>query len=326
MSWNIPLCTNGFPAPLAGTLPTAFKVSKIDLYWAALTVGRPNLRTVLRHKQFSIYEAIWRIGMINANLDLSSPMVGLYHSSAFNALDPTEKGWVNFSLGMVFAKICAAKFLSIAWLMHFKWFQARNIVTMLPGGSTPDFIGVSARSGQHHVIEAKGRNSGFSQAVLDEAKAQATQAVSVNGSPCGLHVGTLMYRMGKTRIAMAMEDPKPEDRPKIELIDTRETWREYYETVWQLARLAGDDRAAFKRLTGLEIEFEERARTSIESIMTGDHDDWQSARDELIKSSGDESIVDDRVVRDKSRGSSTYPDGVRIIYTEPMATRLGGSE
>ena len=160
MSWNIPLCSNGFPAPLAGTLPNSFAITEADLFWAALTVGRPR---PTRHAawlqgQRFIDEAMWRIGMVRANLDLGGVMTGLYHSPAFNALDPTEKGWVNFSFGMIFAKICASQFLDIPWLMHFKWFQTHNLVTMLPGGSTPDFIGVSAASGQHHVVEAKGRN------------------------------------------------------------------------------------------------------------------------------------------------------------------------
>ena len=264
--------------------------------------------------------------MVRANLDLGGVMTGLYHSPAFNALDPTEKGWVNFSFGMIFAKICASQFLDIPWLMHFKWFQTHNLVTMLPGGSTPDFIGVSAAGGQHHVVEAKGRNSGFSQSVLNSAKQQAMQAVAVNGHACGLHVGTLFYRLSGGRIAMAMDDPNPDNRPTIELRDSRETWSEYYRIVWQLSLLEGSDRTAFRRLTGLEIELEEHAKVLIEKIMTDDGGDWQSARDELIKLSGAELMADDRKVRDKMRDSSTYPDGVRIIYTESEIARLAGTE
>lgn len=325
MSWRIPLASKGFPQPFASNLPKVFDLYGIDLLWAALTVGRPNLQAVFQHGQFSIEEAIWRIGIVTANLDLARPTTGIYHSPAFNVLDPTEKGWVNFSLGMIFAKICAENLLDTPWLFHFKWFQGHNHVAMLPGGSTPDFIGVSAISGQYHVIEAKGRNSGFSQTVMTKAKAQAMQAVSVNGNACSLHVGTLLYRLKSGRIAMAMEDPSPDERPRIELTDTRETWAEYYRTVWGLSQMTGTQKDAFQSLTGLTVEIHAHVEDEVRILMgEGDETSWKEARDRLKSWSASDGGTVLRIMSDDPPGMRTFPDGVKLTYKPPERKFRGG--
>ena len=318
VSWRIPLSACGFPQPLAVTLPNMFTVSALDLFWAALTVGRPNLQAVFQHGQFSIDEAIWRIGMVTSNLNLASPLTGLSHSPAFAALDPTEKGWVNFSLGMVFAKICSLQLLHIPLLFHFKWYQRRNQVTMLPGGSTPDFIGESLPSGQYYVVEAKGRNAGFSQTVMTKAKAQATQAVSVNGNVCSLHVGTLIYRLKGGQVAMAMEDPETDDRPLIELTDTRETWAEYYRTVWGLSQMNGTQKEAFQSLTGLSVEIHSHVEDEIRILMSETDDaSWKDARERLKSWSASDEGTMLRILEDDAPRIRTFPDGVKLAYKSP---------
>lgn len=327
MSWKIPVSAAGFPPPIASTLPDEFTLSAIDLFWAALTIGRPNLQAVFQHGQFSIDEAIWRIGMVTCNLNLASPATGLHHSPAFNALDPTEKGWVNFSLGMSFAKICVTQILGIPWLFHFKWFQnqPQNHVGKLAGGSTPDFIAMSAGGLQFHVIEAKGRNSGFSQTVMTKAKAQAIQAVSVNGNACSLHVGTLLYRLKSGRIAMAMEDPLPDERPRIELTDTRETWVEYYRTVWGLSQMTESQKNAFQSITGLTIEIYAGVEDEIRTLMgEGDESSWKAARDRLISWSASEIATMLRIRSDDPPRLRTFPDGVKLTYKPPERKFRGG--
>jgi hypothetical protein len=138
---------------------------------------------------------------------------GLYNSAAFNALDMTEKGWVNFSLGMLFTKLFADKLLDMPWLFHFKWFQGHNSVGTLPGKSTPDFIGLDTTGPHYHALEAKGRSGGFSSTTMKKAKNQALQAISVNRSPCVMHIGSMLYRVGSNELAMAMHDPRPEGEP-----------------------------------------------------------------------------------------------------------------
>ena len=263
--------------------------------------------------------------MVTSNLDLASPVTGLHHSPAFNALDPTEKGWVNFSLGMIFAKISALHLLDIPLLFHFKWYQRQNHVTMLPGGSTPDFIGESLPSGEYFVVEAKGRNSGFSQTVLGKAKEQAQQAVAVNGQACSLHVGTLLYRFSNGRIAMAMDDPAADERPRIELTDTRETWAEYYRTVWGLSQMNKRQEAAFRSLTGLSVEIHPQVKSEIETIINGNEESpWKEARDRLKNWIASEDGEVWRVLEDDLPEMRTFPDGVKLTFRPPeRKVRIG---
>lgn len=260
--------------------------------------------------------------MIIANLDFSDSSGGLRHSSAFNALDPTEKGWVNFSLGMVFAKICAARFLNVPWLMHFKWFKMLNDVAMLPGGSTPDFIGLSPSNGQHHVIEAKGRNSGYSKAVMAKAKTQASQPVSVNGSTCSLHIGTLLYREANGSISMAIEDPESDDQQGFELCETRETWAAYYQTVWGLSQMTEAQKEAFRSLTGLTVGINDVVKDEIAALMGAD--DAQSAQEALNRLKKWSASEPDSVLRRMRRPERwDFADGITLAYAPPERKRRG---
>lgn len=314
MSWNLPFAGSGFPPSLQASLPSSVSVDQIDLYWSAVTVGRPNLISVLAHGSYSIAELMWRSAIVDANITKLPSMAGLHNSPAFDALDMTEKGWINFSLGMLFTKLCADKLLGMPWLFHFKWFQSLNPVGTLPGGSTPDFIGLDPSGPHYHSLEAKGRNAGYSSSAMAWAKAQALQAVSVNGQRCGMHIGALLYRIGGNRLAMAMEDPEPEGPPRM-IEDTQRTWSEYYRVAWGLVTLSDDQKRSLKDLLGVTIELDLGARPFIEELMVPDNEAWRRARDGLIQWSAGASPAE-RVAPDDA-GRRTFRDGIRIVYQRP---------
>jgi hypothetical protein len=64
------------------------------------------LHPALAHGSYSLAEFTWRCGIIDANIEKMSGVTGLYNSAAFNALDMTEKGWVNFPRDAVHKIIC----------------------------------------------------------------------------------------------------------------------------------------------------------------------------------------------------------------------------
>ena len=83
-------------------------ISKLGQYlWAALTLGRPNLNFVFRHGQASQYEALFRLSLVRMALEQRPAGSRLRRTSAFKALDPTEKGAVNYFVGMTFCKLFA---------------------------------------------------------------------------------------------------------------------------------------------------------------------------------------------------------------------------
>ena len=72
-------------------------VSWAEVVHAAITVGRANRDAVFRHGLYSTYEMLYRASMIYANLRARRERITA--TSAFRALDPSEKSAVTYSLG-----------------------------------------------------------------------------------------------------------------------------------------------------------------------------------------------------------------------------------
>ncbi len=112
-----------------------------ELLWAAVTVGRPNRQYVFRHGGASVYEAIFRWSLTRMALEQSGPVAyRLRKTEAARTLDPSEKGAVNYFLGMTLCKLFSAKLLNAPWLMHLDVFRP-GLDVVLKGRSRPDLVG-----------------------------------------------------------------------------------------------------------------------------------------------------------------------------------------
>ncbi len=324
MTWSIDLKNLNFPPNIKKSMPLAITVNEAELFWAAITVGRPCLQDVLAHGQYSLYEILGRWGMIRANLTLEPTSSSLHNSEAFKALDPTEKAWVNFSLGMVFTKIFAEKVLGMPWLMHFKWFAGAHSVKVRRGKSTPDFIGLDPATGEYHVLEAKGRNSGFAQTVLDGAKEQANRVVNIDNKACKLHIGALLYRKKRQRLAFAWADPVPDEQTPIELQETRETWRDYYRVVWGLYLLGSPEREWLAEMTGWYVDLDPVAAKIIGEFMSGNTRDWKGLRKRLMNWAANPERAQRETMPQSGRDWITFRDGIRLrpAGLEPTTTTV----
>lgn len=69
------------------------------LVWSAITVGRAHCRDVLRHGQYSLFEIIYRMAMVYANLKVTR-RARILKTRAYRGLDPSEKGAISFFVGM----------------------------------------------------------------------------------------------------------------------------------------------------------------------------------------------------------------------------------
>jgi hypothetical protein len=147
--------------------------------WAAITVGKPGLPFLTNHGWHSVSDIIVRSHMIYANL---RERAGYYEkSSYYEALDPTEKGFVSYFLGMAAAKIVAADVLDVPWLFHLSMLKPLGGTATLIDKSAPDLIGLNRRM-QWAVVEAKGRTNRHSQDAATSAKLQTRQLRKINGS------------------------------------------------------------------------------------------------------------------------------------------------
>ena len=235
---SIPYQSEGFPDNVIkesngrGTLLATWD----DILWSAITIGRPKSYCMFEHGESSIYEAIFRFSLVNMaleNSELVHPEPKL--TSAAKNLDPTEKGMVNYFLGMTLCKLFSSALLGAPWLLHLDvWRSQLNI--KLSGRSRPDLIGNNDRTGEWYGFECKGRVSRPDQGVKDKAKEQATRIASVNGISCSLHVAAITYFVNDV-INFYWCDPPPregEGGDQIELRLPDDVWQNYYGLVAEL--------------------------------------------------------------------------------------------
>jgi hypothetical protein len=250
--------TEDFPAGTVANGSTDLSVTWDDVLWAAVTVGRPNRHYVFRHGDASLYEAIFRWSLVRMALEQSGPSgYRLRRTNAAKTLDPTEKGAVNYFLGMIFCKLFASKLLNTPWLLHLDVFRPALDVD-LRGRSRPDLVGKD-RTNRWHAFECKGRISQPDYTVKSKAKDQAMRLVSVNGTPCCLHVGAITHFRNDV-LQFYWCDPLSERNDEIELRFTPDSWRYYYSPIVQMVADADQRRIVLERpstfvaIRGLDLE------------------------------------------------------------------------
>jgi hypothetical protein len=230
---RLPYTSEAFPSGSIPNVGNELSVTWNEILWAALTIGRPSIHHVYQHGMASDYEAIFRISLIRMALEQYGPRAfRLRRTSAFKELDPTEKGAVNYFLGMTFCKVFASRLLATPWLLHLDIYKDKFSVSAL-GRSRPDLFGQQNRTGAWHAFESKGRATKPSAADRTKAKAQALRLLSVNGRPCTLHIGTFTYFAADT-LNFLWIDPPADAREPLGVPDIGDGWRYYYEPVRSL--------------------------------------------------------------------------------------------
>jgi hypothetical protein len=232
-SLRIPYQSEDFPLGSNANWPYELPASWDDVLWAAVTVGRRNIYYVFRYAGASIYEALFRWSLTRMALEQSGPTAyRLRMTEAAKNLDPTEKGAVNYFLGMTFCKLFASKLLNTPWVLHLD-VSGKELNAVLTGRSRPDLIGEEHGGGKWHAFECKGRSSPPDKTVKEKAKRQAQRLVSVNGISCSLHIGAITH-FSQDVLQFYWRDPVPERGKPIEVSLPANVWRYYYEPVTRL--------------------------------------------------------------------------------------------
>ncbi len=231
---RIPLKTEDF----ASAQPDHLDASWEDLLWSALTVGRPNLYHVFRHGDSSVYEAIFRCSLLKMALVAPTNADNFIQSRAFAALDPSEKGGVDYFLGMTLCHFFAARQLDTPFILHLDAY--RNVLK--PGfrskeRSRPDFVGLSD-FGEWIAFESKGRIGYPGSGTRRKAKDQSRRIRTVNGRLVTQCYATISHFSSQV-LSLYVRDPEPVpkgDPAAIELEgDPEAIFRLHYSLVMALA-------------------------------------------------------------------------------------------
>lgn len=230
---RLPYASEAFPSGSIPNVNSELSVTWNEILWAALTIGRPSIHDVFQHGVSSDYEAVFRISLIRMALEQYGPRATrLRRTSAFKSLDPTEKGAVNYFLGMAFCKVFASRLLATPWLLHLDIYKHIFPVSVL-GRSRPDLFGQQNGTGAWHAFEVKGRASKPSAADKTKAKAQAFRLASVGGTPCDLHIGAFTY-FSSDALNFYWIDPPDDELNPLKVPNIGKNWRHYYEPIHSL--------------------------------------------------------------------------------------------
>ena len=149
-----------FPSHILPNAQRRLNITWDEILWAAITVGRPDVFHVFRHGTASVHEAIFRWSMIRMALQQRGPRSQkLVRTALFKQMDPTEKGAVNYFLGLLTCKLFASRLLNAHWTLHLDVFRQMLNPRTLGGRSRPDMVAKNASTGQWHAFECKGRAS-----------------------------------------------------------------------------------------------------------------------------------------------------------------------
>ncbi len=145
---------------------------------------------MLQHGRYSLYECLYRAFIVYANLREDPANHRFAKTTAFTALDPSEKGAISYYLGLLAAKILSDVCLEIAWLMHLQVHaQQLQPIGLLHAGR-PDLVGLD-QAGHWNVVEAKGSSRQIRQHVVTRAKVQATNLQFVQNQIPSLNVASV---------------------------------------------------------------------------------------------------------------------------------------
>lgn len=247
MTLTIDYYSEGFSAS-SGVVngPATLKTSWDDLLWSALTVGRPNRSYVFKHGQSFAYEALFRLSLVRMALEQTGiTTCRLRRTSAFRTMDPSEKGAINYFLGLTLCKLFASSVLDAHWLLHLDVFRP-FLDPILTGRSRPDLVGRRI-NGEWIALECKGRISVPDSTAKHKAKLQAQRLISIAGVAPAFNIGGIAY-LEREALQFFWRDPAPEgmDPPRpIRLNVEPDAWRHHYALALGLIR---QDPAALQRM------------------------------------------------------------------------------
>jgi hypothetical protein len=247
MTLKIDYDSDGFPAgALVANGRATLTTSWDELLAAALTVGRPNRHYVFRHGRASSYEALFRLSLVRMALEQPGPLARrLRRTSAARTLDPSEKGAVNYFLGLTFCKLFAERLLFTPWLLHLDVFRPM-LNPVLVGRSRPDLVG-EMTGGGWIVLESKGRVYPPDETTKEKAKDQAQRLLGVNGALPHYQIGGVTYfRNEVPQFYWRDPEPDPDVRNPIKVTVGEDAWRYYYAPILNLLR---SDLDGFERMT-----------------------------------------------------------------------------
>lgn len=223
------------------------------------------------------------------------------------SLDPTERGMVNYFVGMTFCKLFSSALLDAPWLLHLDVWRSQ-LDARLIGRSRPDLIGHNSRTDQWYGFECKGRANRPGKSEKIRAKNQARRVVSVDGKGCSLHIAAITYYVDDVVNFYWCDPPRDDGDAQINLEITDDVWQHYYGLVADLIANSERDEAGHRRATIEQCDIGVGVHRSVAGYLL--EGQWGHARSAAVEAAED--LARDRFHADGVRvhaGNSWYQAG-----------------
>lgn len=207
------------------------EVSRLQWLWAAVTVGAPKLLPLVPNPRFALIKALSRSANTFLQLDFSGNDLSI--RGGYDTLDQSEKTGCSYATGMTAAKVIASELLDTPHLTHATALEATHTLKRKDpkSKSLADLIG-NSRSGDWHILEAKGRQS-YSSTEEDEWKAQATTVSHVNGIAVASNAYAVTHVVSP--VAAKVVDPEGEGESIEVLVEGENSFGTvYYQGIYDL--------------------------------------------------------------------------------------------
>ena len=282
---TVPYQSEGFPLNTVklGNTKRDISVTWDALLWSAMTVGRPKRYYVIRHGESSIYELMFRYSLIKMALE-NGPSLILRRTDTAKSLDPTEKGMVNYFVGMTFCKLFSSALLDAPWLLHLDVWRPRLDIK-LSGRSRPDLVGHNSRTDQWYGFECKGRANRPGRSEITKAKDQARRIVCVDRKVCSLRVAAITYYVDDMVHFYWCDPPRENAEDPINLPLTNDVWQNYYGIVADLIANSERDESGHMMATIEQCDIELGVHESVAGPLL--ERDWGRARSAALEAAED---------------------------------------
>ena len=170
--------------------------------------------------------------MVFANFK-EAPNRQLQKTSAYQDLDPSEKGAVSYFFGLAMGKLFAARRFGVPWVMHLAVYKQSLVPLKFNSRLRPDLVGADFGP-RWLVMEAKGRSGKAPTDLMPSAKDQTRSLDVVQGVAPSMRTGAITHFPG-TAVEVALADPAGRSKRRFSLdIDQDDLLREYYRPIQQV--------------------------------------------------------------------------------------------
>ena len=107
-------------------------------------------------------------------------------------LDPSEKSFVSYYIGMFITKIISKKKFGFEYLVHLN--TVKKNAAVISGKREPDLVGYNLNDKNYALFEVKGRQTNYiSKSVINSANKQLQSVISIDGEQPGEKIICITY-------------------------------------------------------------------------------------------------------------------------------------